>query len=113
MIIMTLRMVAQSEKRDEIVQTVRGTLEPIRVEPGCISCRFYQDTENRNAFTLVGEWETQDDLERHLRTNTFKTLLMLMDFSRERPEIKFNTISHTAGIESVRLALGMNNRGGV
>ena len=106
MIIMTLRMVVQSEKRDEIIQTIRGTLEPIRVEPGCISYRFYQDTENSNSFTLVGEWETQDDLERHIRANSFKTLLMIMDFSKERPEIKFNTVSHTAGIESVRLVLG-------
>ena len=106
MIIMTLRMVVQSEKRDEIVRTIHGTLAPIRVEPGCISYRFYQDTENRDSFALVGEWENQSDLERHLRTNSFKTLLMMMDFSKERPEIKFNTISHTTGIESVRLALG-------
>jgi len=110
MVIKTLRMVVKNEKRDEVVQTVRGILEPTRwMHSGCVSYRFYQDIEDENAFILVGEWKTQEDLEEHLRTSIFKKLLMVMDLSKESPEIKFNTILYTAGIEIVKRALGMNN----
>lgn len=110
MVIKTLRMVVKNDKRDEVMQTVRGILESTRwTQSGCISYRFYQDIENKNAFILVGEWKTQEELERHLRTSIFKRLLMVMELSKEMPEIKFNTISNTSGMEIVERALGVNN----
>ena len=110
MVIKTLRMVVKNEKRDEVVQTVRGILEPTRwTQSGCISYHFYQDIEDKNAFILIGEWKTQEELDLHLRTSIFKKLLMVMELSKEVPEIKFNTISHAAGIEVVERALGINN----
>ncbi len=101
MIVVTLRMVVRSGKRREFLQTLRGLLEPTRVEEGCLSYRLYQDVENKNAFTLVEEWETQEDLDSHIRTDNYKKLLVTMDLLREAPEMKFNTVSHTAGIEHV------------
>ena len=100
MIIATLRLKVRAEKRGEFLRAVRSTLEPTGVEPGCLSCRFYQDIENENAFTLVEEWESQADLERHLRTDTFRMLLFLMDLLTEPPEIKFNAVSSTSPVSS-------------
>jgi len=104
MILVTLRMKVRAEKRDEFLRAMRSMLEPTAVEPGCLSCRFYQDTENTNAFTFVEEWESQADLERHLRTDTFRMLLFLMDLLTEPPEIKFNAVSSTAGMEAIKAA---------
>jgi quinol monooxygenase YgiN len=100
-ILVTLRMIVQPERRSDLLETMRGTLEPARVERGCLSYRLYEDVENKNAFVLLEEWETQEDLESHIRTDNQRRLLALMDLLSEQPELRFNTVSHTAGMELI------------
>ena len=101
MILVTLRMIVRPESRNDLIETLRGMLEPARVERGCLSYCLYEDVENRNAFVLVEEWATQKDLESHIRTDNQRRLLALMDLLSEQPELKFNTVSHTAGMEFI------------
>jgi quinol monooxygenase YgiN len=101
MIFVILKMTVRPEKRRDFIGTMMGMLEPVRVERGCLSYCLYEEIENRNIFILVGEWETQEDLERHIRTDNHLQLLTLMDLLSEQPELRFNTVSHTAGMELV------------
>ena len=57
-ILVTLRMIVQPERRSDLLETMRGMLEPARVERGCLSYRLHEDVENRNAFVLLEEWAT-------------------------------------------------------
>ena len=76
-------------------------LEPTRVERGCMSFNFYQDIEDEYTFTLVEEWETEAEFHAHIRKDSYKKLLLLMDLLSEPPEIKINTVSQRAGLEYV------------
>jgi quinol monooxygenase YgiN len=80
-------------------------LEPARVERGCLSYRLYEDVENRNAFVLMEEWESQEDLDNHIRTDNQRRLLALMDLLNEQPELRFNTVSRTEGVELIENVL--------
>jgi quinol monooxygenase YgiN len=100
-ILSTLKMIVQPERRSDLLETMRGMLEPARVERGCLSYRLYEDVEDRNTFVLVEEWETQQDIERHIRTDTQRQLLALMDLLSEQPELRVNTVSHTAGMDLI------------
>ena len=100
-IFVTLRMVVRPETRRDFLDTMRGMLEPARVERGCLSYRLYEDVEDRNAFVLVEEWKTQNDLERHIRTDNHRRLMALMDLLSEQPELQFNTVSHTSGMDLI------------
>lgn len=104
-ILVTLRMVVRPGRRSDLLKTMRGMLEPVRVERGCLSYRFYEDVEDRNALVLLEEWETQRDLENHLRTDNQRRLLALLDLLIEQPEFRFNTVSHTAGVEFIEKVL--------
>ena len=99
MIQASLRIVAPAERRDEIVQSFRSLLEPTRVKHGCLSCRFFQDVSDENTLTYVEEWQTQEDLERHLRSEQYRRHLALIDLSAAPPELKFHTVPETSGIE--------------
>ena len=101
MIISTLRMNVQPERRSDLLKTMRGMLEPARVERGCLSYRLYEDVEDRNTFFLLEEWKTQNDLERHIRTDNHRRLMALMDLLSKQPELRFNTVSHTSGMELI------------
>jgi len=100
-ILVTLRMIVRPERRRDLLETLRGMLEPVRVERGCLSYRLYEDVEDRNTFVLVEEWKTQKDIESHILTDNQRRLLALMDLLSEQPELRFNTVSHTAGMEFI------------
>jgi len=100
-ILVTLRMVVRPERRSGLLKTLRGMLEPVRVERGCLSYHLYEDVEDGNTFFLVEEWKTQKDLESHIRTDNQRQQLALMDLLSEQPELRFNTVSHTAGMELI------------
>ena len=104
-ILVTLRMIVRPERRRDLLETMRGMLEPARVERGCLSYRLYEDIENRNAVVLVEEWKTQKDLESHIRTENQRRLLALIDLLSEQPELQFNTVSHTAGMNLIENVL--------
>lgn len=101
MIFVTLKMNVRPERRSDLLEIMRGMLEPVRVERGCLSYRLYEDVEDRNTFSLVEEWNTQNDLERHIRTDNHRRLMALMDLLNEQPELRFNTVSHTSGMDLI------------
>ena len=106
MITVTLDITASPEKRGEILDILRSFLEPTRVQPGCISCRLYQDLENQNVIAYEEMWQTQADLDRHICSDNYRNILFVMEMSSESPEIKFNTISHSTGMESIEALRG-------
>jgi quinol monooxygenase YgiN len=68
-------MIVQPERRSDLLETMRGMLEPARVERGCLSYRLYENVEDRNAFVLLEEWATQEDIERHISKDNNRRLL--------------------------------------
>jgi len=108
MIFVTVTMNVLPEKRKELLQTVHPLIALIREEKGCISCRLFKDDEDENSFALIEEWENQEDLDNHLRSDRFGVLLGAKSLLREPHEIKINTVSYSAGIETVNAARRKN-----
>jgi quinol monooxygenase YgiN len=104
-VLVTLRMTVRPERRSDLLGTMQGMLEPARVERGCLNYRLYEDVENRNAFVLLEEWATQKDLERHILTDNQRRLLGLTDLLSEQPELRFDTVSTTAGMDLIENVL--------
>jgi len=66
--------------------------------------RLYQDYEDTNTFVVLEQWATQQDLERFVRSDNYRQLLVAMDLLAEPPEVKINAISYTAGLEAIKAA---------
>lgn len=105
MIVFTLRLAAPPDKRGEIVQTLRSLVGPTQAERGCASCRIQHDEEDDNVLTFVEEWETQEDLDRHMCSDEYRRLLVVMDMSAAPPEVTFRTVSDVAGLERIEAAM--------
>ncbi|MCK9419991.1 MAG: antibiotic biosynthesis monooxygenase [Nitrospirae bacterium] len=104
MIETTIKMKVPVEKRKEVLQTVRAILGPIRRERGCVSCNCYVDMEDESILYFEEQWQTRDDLENHLRSDHFNVLNGAMRLLRVEPDIRFNTIASTAGLEAIQAA---------
>jgi len=97
MIISTLRIVTVPQSRAKVVRTLAAQLGPTRVQPGCLRCDLYQDIENREAITLVEEWESQTDLDPRLRSEDYRAVLAAIELSQESPVIHFDTVTRRTG----------------
>jgi quinol monooxygenase YgiN len=102
MIVSSTKISVIPENRKEFLQTLLSLIDRVRSEKGSISHNVYQDVEDENAFVIIEEWETQADLDNHLRSDRFGVLLGALSLSSETPEIRFNTLVQTAGIEALK-----------
>lgn len=96
-----VQVVVGPEKRADVLKTLRALMGPTQFEHGCVSCRLYQDADNENVLTYVERWQRKEDMEQHMRSDQYRKLLAVIDESSEPPEIRFDTISDTKGIEAI------------
>ena len=99
MILVIIRMKVLSEKRKELSQAIASLIGSIRAEKGCKRCDFCQSTEDENEFWLLEEWNTQENLKSHLKSERFKVLRGAMNLLKGPYEMTFHTVSHPAGME--------------
>lgn len=102
MIIQLLGFVSPPDKRKDLFKVLFSSLGPTRVQPGCVECRLYQDCPDRNTYYLESRWETSDDLVRHIRSDAYKRLLLLMELGPEPPSIEFFTVSEIKGLDFIK-----------
>jgi len=101
MVIALLKISVPLEKHKDALQLVRSILGWTRVQAGCKSIAFYQDTDESDTMILIEEWEEWSNLDEHIRSDSFRNILELIDLSSIYPEIKLNTISKTEGMERI------------
>jgi quinol monooxygenase YgiN len=106
MIHATVTLAIAPEQRQGALDVLRSLMSPTRVEPGCLDCRLYEDVTAEGVFTLVEDWATLADLKRHLRTEAYRLLLMVMELSAAPPEVRFHMVSRTMGMEAIHAARG-------
>lgn len=98
----SIKLTVPPAKRNEMLQAIKAILEPVRLERGCINCHCYVDIEAENSIYIREEWETRDDLGAHVRSVHFGVLLGAMKMLTEEPEIRFNSIISTTGVEELK-----------
>ena len=97
----TIRMEMSAASMREALETLRSIVERTRVEPGCISCRIYRDVAQEQTIMIEEIWSSQEELERHLCSSDYQRILLVVEMARDQPEIRFSTISHTSGFETI------------
>ena len=101
MIIVRITMKALMEKRTEMMQTLLSMIEPAGKEKGCLNYEVFCDLEDNRVFSLIEEWETREDLDRHIRSQKFSVLLGTKSLLAKPLEMKIHTVSHSEGVEVV------------
>jgi quinol monooxygenase YgiN len=81
MIRCTLRLVVSGVHRRQVVASLTPLIGWTRVEPGCRACNLLADLEEPRAIVLAEEWDTQDDLDRHLRSEDYRRVLEAIELS--------------------------------
>jgi quinol monooxygenase YgiN len=83
----TLRITVSKSKNADVMRLLRSLIGPTRVETGCLTCRLYQDVNSPNTLTWVEQWNSQEDLNKHLKSAQYNRILAALDMSDVEPEI--------------------------
>jgi len=100
----TIRMRIPFKKHSEALEILGSMTEQIRFEPGCISCGLYRGVDDKAIIMIEELWMSDADLQRHLRSDKYRKVLLVIEMAAERPEIRFDTIAQSSGVEAIELA---------
>lgn len=84
-----------------IEQNLLDALRYLRIgtqlEPGCLRCSVWSEPDA--SIHYMEEWATEDDLARHVRSPRFTSLLGVLESAPERPQVTFDFVTATRGLE--------------
>ena len=100
----TIRMIIPPENHCDALEILASVSEQTQFEPGCVCSRIYRDV-NDDRITLLEElWLTLEHLRQHLQSEKFRKILLVIEMAGEPPEIRFDTIAETSGMEIIEQA---------
>ncbi len=85
----------------ELSQTIASLSGSTRMEKGCRRCDLCQSIEDENRLFLLEEWDTEENLMTHLKSEHFRVLRGAMNLLKEPYERMFHTVFHPAGMEDL------------
>jgi quinol monooxygenase YgiN len=100
MILVSVRMKVIAEKRSELCQTIVSLIGSLRTEKGCRRCEFCQCMEDENELRLLEEWDTREDLNKHLKSDLFKVLRGAMYLLQQPYEIRAHTVAREKKVKT-------------
>ncbi len=106
MILATIRMTIPSKKRNEALKILRSMAKRCELQSGYLGCHIYEDVREDNVLMFEEMWRSEEDLDRHLRSKEYRNVLLVMEMALKHPEVMFNTVSTSTGIETIEKARG-------
>jgi quinol monooxygenase YgiN len=101
MILVHMRITASTRQRREILRTLRALTPSTASRRGCADVRILQEVDNHNSFLWVEQWDSEADLDRHVRSDEYRALLTVIDMSMRQPDIRFFHVDKIAGMEMI------------
>jgi quinol monooxygenase YgiN len=99
-----IRMTIPSQKHAEAVKIISLVAEQCRAVPGCLSCHFYGDLQEKDVLMLTEVWSAEEAMNLHLRSEDYRNLLLVLEMSLKPPEIRFDVISSSRGMKTIEKA---------
>lgn len=70
-----MKIIIETDKVDEFIDSLPPLLRDIRKQKGCLEYRMYRDPEKETSFCILGEWNSNQNMENHFHTHNFEVLL--------------------------------------
>lgn len=103
-----LKVISNSSNKEEILEILYSVKGPTEASPECLNSSVFNDSENESIIYYQEVWQDKAALSEHIRSDIYKNIFAVMDMSDGPPEIKFNTVSHTAGMDFIAETLGIS-----
>ena len=97
----SIRMLIPLNKQSEAIEILEAAHARIQSNPNCICTHLYREVDDARAIMIEERWASDEDLTQNLRSEVYQKILLVIEMSEEPPEIIFDVISKSAGIEKI------------
>jgi quinol monooxygenase YgiN len=104
LIVCTLSLVLSEPDRRKVIASLCPLINSTRAQLGCRVCSLLVDSEDPRRLVLWQEWDSQDQVIRHLRSEDYRLVLAAIEMSQEAPQVHFDTVEARAGLDVVEAA---------
>ena len=101
MVICLLEIVPLSDKREAVFEIFRSVIDFTQGRHGCKGCACYEKHNDKRSVLYVEQWESQEELNRHIQSSIYSRIFSAMELASEAPEISFCEVSKTMGMDLV------------
>lgn len=107
----TVRLLPPPDRRADVLEILRSIQGSVRTQPGCVAFDIYAEQGPESAVLLIERWDTEAALEAHLRSEIYRSILGAIELSDERPEIRFERVSASRGMELIERMRSTHSEG--
>jgi quinol monooxygenase YgiN len=87
-----------------MVEILRSVQDLTRPCPGCMGCWLSEEDVLHNHIRYAEQWESEESLNEHIRSDLYRRVLAAMELSRQPPEVHFYYTSEKKGFELIEAA---------
>jgi quinol monooxygenase YgiN len=89
------------KNRGQLIELLHSLLDLGRVCPGRVGCWISDEDSLQNRIIYGEQWETEETLHEHIRSDLYRRLLSAIELSERPPEVVFYYTNRTAGFELI------------
>ena len=89
------------KSRGQLIEILRSVVDLTRPCPGCLGCWLSEEDSLNNHVVYAEQWETEEALHDHIRSDLYLRLLSAVELSQSPPEVNFYYSTQTKGLELV------------
>lgn len=104
MVFSIIRLFPSIKQRAQVIELLRSVQDLTRPCPGCLGSWFSEEDILHNHIRYAEQWESEEALYEHIRSDLYRRLLAAMELSKHPPEVTFYYCSQTKGLEVVEAA---------
>ena len=107
MVRLTVSLIASARSAPRLMHALRSLTPPLRLRPGHLGCNTWMDSDHTVHYQE--DWATEPDMRERVVSEGFTRLLSVIEASEGLPEVQFNFVTKTRGldyVEEVRAAAG-------
>lgn len=100
---LTLTIATSPGESWRLVEALGSLMEPTRADNGCVGCELalFSKFDEAPNIRYVEDWSSEEDLRKRVRSDRFLQLIAVMEEALSRPEIAFELVSGTRGLDYV------------
>jgi quinol monooxygenase YgiN len=99
-----IRLFPAPKQRAQVLELLRSVQDLTRPSPGCVGCWLSEEDYLHNHIRYAEQWDCEEALHEHIRSELYRRVLAAMELSRQEPEVRFYYCSETKGLELIEAA---------
>ena len=101
MIMAVMELVPRVDTRQAMLEVLRFVEERVRRNRECLECGVFEGADERQQVLYIEQWRSAKDLNAHIQSGLYLSILNAMELASEKPKISFYKVSQTRSMELI------------